>query len=50
MLANEEVRTIHRLLADLQVLSARGIEGLTIERDESFLASLVAAVRKAINS
>ncbi len=49
-LAADDVRTIHRLLADLGPLTERGIEYLTIERGESFLASLVAAVEKAKNS
>lgn len=45
-----EIRAIHGLLADLPELTARGIEYITIERGESFLASLVNAVEKAKNS
>lgn len=46
-LDNEDVRTIHALLADLATLQVRRIEYLTIERGDTFLASLVAAVHKA---
>ncbi|MGB4107484.1 MAG: hypothetical protein WBK55_06785 [Alphaproteobacteria bacterium] len=49
-LAADDVRAIHRLLADLGPLAERGIEYLTIERGKSFLASLTAAVEKAKNS
>lgn len=41
-----EVRTIHRLLDDLQELSDRNIEYLVIERSTSFLQSLHDAVEK----
>jgi hypothetical protein len=46
ILGAADVRTIHQLLADLKPLSERGIEYLTIERSDSFLGSLVAAVAK----
>ena len=50
LLENEEVRKIHGLLRDTAVLLSRGIEFVTIERDETFLDSLAAAVKKALNS
>lgn len=49
-LAAADIRTIHQLLADLKPLTERGIEYLVIERSDSFLGSLVAAVEKAKNS
>ncbi len=49
-LAAADIRTIHQLLADLKPLTDRGIEYLVIERSDSFLGSLVAAVEKAKNS
>lgn len=49
-LGNEDVRAIHRLLADITILQSRKIEYLTIEKNETFLASLSAAVTKAKNS
>ena len=45
-----EIRTIHTLLNDLSELSARNIEYLRIERSDSFLNSLVAAVEKTRQS
>jgi hypothetical protein len=48
-LAAADIRTIHQLLADLKPLTERGIEYLVIERSDSFLGSLVAAVEKAKN-
>ena len=39
-----EVRTIHELLEDLQLLSDKNIEYIHIERASSFLQSLVNAV------
>lgn len=48
ILPNEEVRIIHGLLRDITVLQARGIEYLTIEKEDTFLASLAAAVKKAL--
>jgi hypothetical protein len=50
LLGNEDVRTIHRLMNETLVLQSRGIEYLTIERGETFLASLAAAVAKALQS
>ncbi len=49
-LGNEDVRTIHRLLSDIAILQARRIEYLKIEKGETFLASLSAAVEKAKGS
>ena len=49
-LENEDVRSIHSLLRDIGVLQTRGIEYLTIERNETFLASLAAAATKALQS
>ncbi|MCE7886519.1 MAG: hypothetical protein DYH13_03330 [Alphaproteobacteria bacterium PRO2] len=48
-LAAADIRAIHQLLADLGPLTERGIEYLVIERSDSFLGSLVAAVEKAKN-
>jgi hypothetical protein len=48
-LAAADIRAIHQLLADLKPLTERGIEYLVIERSDSFLGSLVAAVEKAKN-
>lgn len=48
-LAAADVRAIHQLLADLKPLGARGVEYLVIERSDSFLGSLIAAVEKAKN-
>jgi hypothetical protein len=45
-LSSAEVRTIHTLLEDLKNISDRKIEYLHIERSESFLQSLVEAVKK----
>lgn len=47
ILGAADIRTIHKLLEDLKPLSERGVEYLVIERSESFLGSLVAAVAKA---
>lgn len=49
-LAAADIRAIHQLLADLKPLTERGIEYLVIERSDSFLGSLVAAVEKAKNA
>lgn len=49
LLENEDVRKIHGLLRDTAVLLSRGVDFLTIERDETFLDSLAAAVKKALN-
>ncbi len=50
LLAASDIRAIHKLLEDLKLLAARGIDYLTIERSDSFLNSLIAAVAKATNS
>jgi hypothetical protein len=50
LLENEEVRKIHALLSDTAVLQARGVEFITIERAETFLDSLAAAVKKVLNT
>jgi hypothetical protein len=50
MLENEDVRLIYRLIGDAVVLRSRGIEYLTIERSDTFLTSLAAAVDKALRS
>jgi hypothetical protein len=47
LLKAADIRTIYKLIEDLKPLSDRGIEYLTIERSDSFLNSLVAAVAKA---
>jgi len=44
---NDEIRTIHRLLGEIAILQARKIEYVTIERGETFLGSLAAAIAKA---
>lgn len=46
---NDEIRMIYKLLNDTAVLRQRGVEFLTIERDDTFLQSLAAAVQKALN-
>jgi hypothetical protein len=45
-----DIRIILQLIEDLKPLSACGVEYLIIERGESFLASLVAAVARAKNN
>lgn len=50
LLQAHEIRTIHVLLNDLADLSTKNIEYLRIERSDSFLNSLVAAVQKARQS
>lgn len=49
-LDNDEIRMIYKLLNETAVLQARGVEFLAIERDETFLKSLDAAVQKALRS
>ena len=46
-LSAEDTHIVHGLLNDLKTLSARNIQYLRIERSESFLGSLVAAVNAA---
>lgn len=43
----KEVRTMHKLIADLDVLSRTGIRELRIQKADSFLDSLVQAVKEA---
>ncbi|MCB1532249.1 MAG: hypothetical protein KDJ35_05200 [Alphaproteobacteria bacterium] len=45
-LDGSEIRTIHTLINDLKALSAQGYEELVLERNATFLQSLVAAVDK----
>ncbi len=45
LLAADELRTIHRLIHELDLLARRGITMLTIEKADTFLESLVAAVQ-----
>lgn len=47
-LSSEEEKTIFRLIADLAVLSARGVTDLRIYKSDSFLQSLVDAVKAAL--
>ena len=47
---NDEIRMIHRLLGEIAILQARKIEYVTIERGDTFLTSLAAAVAKAKQS
>lgn len=47
LLAVDELRTMHVLIAELDILSGKGIQTLIIEKDESFLKALVMAVQKA---
>ncbi len=45
LLKADELRTIHVLIAELDLLARRGIQTLTIEKADTFLESLVLAVR-----
>ena len=45
-LSSDEIRTIYKLMDDLQDLSERGIHYLHIERSDTFLHSLESAVAK----
>lgn len=47
LLAVDELRTMHVLIAELDILSGKGVQTLIIEKDESFLKALVMAVQKA---
>lgn len=47
-LSAEEMRTIHALIADLKILQARAVEQVEIRRNDSFLQSLVDAVRSSL--
>lgn len=44
LLQADEIRTIYQLIRELDALAARGIQTLTIERADTFLEALVAAV------
>lgn len=46
LLAVDEVRTMHVLIAELDILHKRGVETLVIEKADSFLQALVLAVEK----
>lgn len=45
LLAADELRTIHVLMSELDILAAKGVQTLTIEKADSFLQALVEAVR-----
>lgn len=45
LLAADEVRTMHVLITELDALSRRGVQTLTIEKADTFLEALVLAVR-----
>jgi len=45
LIESEEMRKIYKLIEDLEELSAKGIESLYIEQAESFVDSLINAVR-----
>jgi hypothetical protein len=47
LLTAPDIDTIHKLIKDLGPLTTRGIEYITIERSDTFLGSLAAAVEKA---
>lgn len=47
-LSAEEEKTIFRLIADLALLSSRGVTSLEIKKSDSFLQSLVDAVKAAL--
>lgn len=47
LVSTPEVRTMHQLIADLDALSKAGLQTLHIERADTFLESLVNAVRLA---
>lgn len=49
-LTAEEERAIHKLLTDIAVLTARGIETLEIRKSDSFLRSLADAAALALKS
>lgn len=45
LLAADELRTMHVLISELDLLSRKGVQTLTIEKADSFLSALVMAVR-----
>lgn len=49
LLGGEDIRIIHVLLDDISVLKKQGTDYINIEKGESFLLSLKAAVEKAKN-
>lgn len=46
LLRADEVRTMHVLIAELESLSRRGVQTLTIDKAETFLEALVMAVHR----
>lgn len=44
LLAADEVRTMHVLISELEMLSRKGVQTLTIEKADTFLEALVLAV------
>lgn len=44
---SEDIRNMHMLIADLDMLSRQGVQMLTIEKADSFLEALIMAVRTA---
>jgi hypothetical protein len=49
-LSAADLRLMHKLRQDVQILMERRIDVLTIEKGESFLASLAASVNKILNA
>lgn len=47
LLAQDEITTMRELIRELDLLAARGVQDLTIERADTFLEALVAAVSRA---
>lgn len=47
LLAADELRTMHVLITELDLLARKGVQTLTIEKADSFLEALVMAVRAA---
>lgn len=45
LLKADELRTMHQLIHELDILARKGVQTLTIEKAETFLESLVQAVR-----
>ncbi len=45
LLKADELRTMHQLIHELDLLARKGVESLTIEKADTFLESLVLAVR-----
>lgn len=49
-LGQDDLRTIHQLLDEVQLLANRGIHVITIEKADTFLESLARGVQTALNS